>query len=232
MNWYKLLFLGLFAAAFAFLLAGCIAQSGEGKIAPQGDELGAGEIVCNKPYLRVGKDCCLDQDNDAICDRDEAGGISTPASALAAFSMGAAYILTGSINQCSVEAGTSDVVREMLTRAGQADVIMAPAADMFEMGVKVQVLKWGTMFAMRAARLNPVDALRDASVEQLQDTQEVGPVLAASVRSWFDEPRNLTLVERLRRAACALRLPSETRASRARSSACTPRWMAARGGTR
>jgi PfaD family protein len=82
-----------------------------------------------------------------------AGGISTPASALAAFSMGAAYILTGSINQCSVEAGTSDAVREMLAKAGQADVIMAPAADMFEMGVKVQVLKWGTMFPMRAARL-------------------------------------------------------------------------------
>jgi len=35
----------------------------------------------------------------------------------------------------------------------QADTIMAPAADMFEMGVKVQVLKRGTMFAMRAAKL-------------------------------------------------------------------------------
>src|SRR5262249_61679856 len=34
-----------------------------------------------------------------------------------------------------------------------ADVPMAPAADMFEMGVKVQVLKRGTMFAMRAAKL-------------------------------------------------------------------------------
>jgi PfaD family protein len=30
---------------------------------------------------------------------------------------------------------------------------MAPAADMFEMGVKVQVLKRGTMFPMRAAKL-------------------------------------------------------------------------------
>jgi trans-AT polyketide synthase, acyltransferase and oxidoreductase domains len=41
----------------------------------------------------------------------------------------------------------------MLAEAEQADVIMAPAADMFEMGVKVQVLKRGTMFAMRAAKL-------------------------------------------------------------------------------
>jgi PfaD family protein len=41
----------------------------------------------------------------------------------------------------------------MLAQAEQADVIMAPAADMFEMGVKVQVLKRGTLFAMRAAKL-------------------------------------------------------------------------------
>jgi trans-AT polyketide synthase, acyltransferase and oxidoreductase domains len=31
--------------------------------------------------------------------------------------------------------------------------MMAPAADMFELGVKVQVLKRGTMFAIRAAKL-------------------------------------------------------------------------------
>ena len=41
----------------------------------------------------------------------------------------------------------------MLAQAQQADIAMAPAADMFEMGVKVQVLKRGTMFAMRAAKL-------------------------------------------------------------------------------
>ena len=82
-----------------------------------------------------------------------AGGISTPISAAAAFSMGAAYILTGSVNQACVEAGTSDIVRKMLAEAEQADVTMAPAADMFEMGVKVQVLKRGTMFAMRAQKL-------------------------------------------------------------------------------
>ncbi|MBW2575862.1 MAG: PfaD family polyunsaturated fatty acid/polyketide biosynthesis protein, partial [Deltaproteobacteria bacterium] len=81
------------------------------------------------------------------------GGIATPDSASAAFAMGAAYILTGSINQSCVEAGTSQAVRHMLAEAGQADVTMAPAADMFEMGVKVQVLKRGTMFPLRAAKL-------------------------------------------------------------------------------
>lgn len=82
-----------------------------------------------------------------------AGGISTPWSAAAALAMGAAYLVTGSVNQACVEAGTSDKVRAMLAEARQADIAMAPAADMFEMGVKVQVLKRGTMFAMRAAKL-------------------------------------------------------------------------------
>lgn len=82
-----------------------------------------------------------------------AGGISTPWSAAAALAMGAAYLVTGSVNQACVESGTSDAVRAMLAQAQQADIAMAPAADMFEMGVKVQVLKRGTLFAMRAAKL-------------------------------------------------------------------------------
>ena len=82
-----------------------------------------------------------------------AGGIATPQSTAAAFALGAAFVLTGSVNQCCVEAGTSEAVCAMLAEAGQADVAMAPAADMFELGVKVQVLKRGTMFPYRAAKL-------------------------------------------------------------------------------
>ena len=82
-----------------------------------------------------------------------AGGLSTPSGLAAAFAMGAAYVVTGSVNQACVESGSSDVVRKMLAQAEQADTAMAPAADMFEMGVKLQVLKRGTMFPMRAAKL-------------------------------------------------------------------------------
>ena len=82
-----------------------------------------------------------------------AGGISTPWAASAMFAMGAAYVVVGSVNQSCVESGSSDAVRKMLAEARQADIAMAPAADMFEMGVRVQVLKRGTMFAMRAAKL-------------------------------------------------------------------------------
>ena len=81
------------------------------------------------------------------------GGIATPEAAAAAFMMGAAYIVTGSVNQACVESGASGLVKKLLAEAEQADVAMAAAADMFEMGVKVQVLKRGTMFAMRANKL-------------------------------------------------------------------------------
>jgi len=98
------------------------------------------------------------------------GGIATPESAAAAFTMGADYIVTGSINQACLEAGTSDSVRQMLCEAGQADVTMAPAADMFEMGVKVQVLKRGTMFPLRAAKLYDLYSTYDA-YENIPETQ-------------------------------------------------------------
>ena len=81
------------------------------------------------------------------------GGIGTPESALAALMMGAAYLVTGSINQACIESGTSDHVRKLLSEAAMADVIMAPASDMFEQGVKLQVLRRGSLFAMRAQKL-------------------------------------------------------------------------------
>ena len=82
-----------------------------------------------------------------------AGGISTPASALAAFMMGAAYVVTGSVNQACIEAGTSDHVRKLLQVVESTDVMGAPASDMFEMGVDLQVLKRGTLFGPRAKKL-------------------------------------------------------------------------------
>ncbi|MDZ8107391.1 MAG: PfaD family polyunsaturated fatty acid/polyketide biosynthesis protein [Nostoc sp. DedQUE12a] len=82
-----------------------------------------------------------------------AGGIGTPESALAGFMMGAAYVVTGSINQSCIESGACEHTKKLLAQAQMADMMMAPAADMFEMGVKLQVLKRGTMFPMRAQKL-------------------------------------------------------------------------------
>ena len=108
-----------------------------------------------------------------------AGGIATPEAAAAAYMMGAAYVLTGSVNQSCVESGTSDQVRRMLAEAGQADCIMAPAADMFELGVRVQVLKRGTMFAQRGAKLYEIWKSCD-SIEMIPL-----PVKAAIERDMF-----------------------------------------------
>ncbi len=99
-----------------------------------------------------------------------AGGIATPASALGAFAMGAAYIVTGTVNQACKESGSSDIVREMLANTGQADVTMAPAVDMFEMGVKLQVLKRGTMFAMRGNKLYETYK-KYASIDQIPEAE-------------------------------------------------------------
>lgn len=81
------------------------------------------------------------------------GGIGCPEAALAAFSMGAAFVVTGTINQMCRQAGTCDYVRRVLSEATYSDVTMAPAADMFDQGVELQVIKKGTLFASRAKKL-------------------------------------------------------------------------------
>ncbi|HRI07737.1 MAG TPA: PfaD family polyunsaturated fatty acid/polyketide biosynthesis protein [Nannocystaceae bacterium] len=88
-----------------------------------------------------------------------AGGLGTPSAVSAAFSLGAAYVLTGSVNQGAIESGLSEEGRRMLAAADVADVAMAAAADMFELGVKLQVLRRGTLFAARANKL--YDVYRD-----------------------------------------------------------------------
>ena len=81
------------------------------------------------------------------------GGIGTGLSCLGAFEMGAAYVVTGSVNQGCVESGTSDYVKQILAETAMADVTMAPCADMFEMGAKVEVIKKKTMYAQNAQKL-------------------------------------------------------------------------------
>jgi len=105
-----------------------------------------------------------------------AGGLGAPASVAAAFQLGAAYVLTGTVNQACVEAGTSPMVKSMLAQAGFADVGMAPAGDMFEQGAEVQVLTRGSLFARRGHRLrewhrryDSLDQLTPAEKAELED---------------------------------------------------------------
>ena len=105
-----------------------------------------------------------------------AGGIGTPEAAAAAFILGADFILTGSINQCTVEAGTSDAARDLLQQINVQDTAYAPAGDMFELGARVQVLKKGTLFAARANKLyelyrwhNSLDEIDEETKSRLQE---------------------------------------------------------------
>ena len=62
-----------------------------------------------------------------------------------------------------------------------------------------------------ARAFGSMDTLCAATIEQLQDTSEIGPVLAESVRSWLDEPRNRQLIDRLRAAGVNMEVPLDQR---------------------
>lgn len=105
-----------------------------------------------------------------------AGGIGTPEAAAAAFMLGADFIVTGSINQCTVEAGTSNDAKDMLEQINIQDTTYAPAGDMFELGAKVQVLRKGVFFPARANKLydlyrqyNSLDEICDKDQKQIQE---------------------------------------------------------------
>ena len=66
-----------------------------------------------------------------------------------------------------------------------------------------------------ARAFGSIDALCSASTEQLQQTTEIGPVLAESVRSYLDEPRNRELIDRLRAAGVNVEVPPHERVERA-----------------
>ena len=51
-----------------------------------------------------------------------------------------------------------------------------------------------------ARRFRTMDRLAAASEEELRDIAEVGPAIAESVKAFFEEPRNLELIQRLKKA--------------------------------
>ncbi|MET3210645.1 UNVERIFIED_CONTAM: PfaD family protein [Paenibacillus sp. PvR008] len=82
------------------------------------------------------------------------GGIGTPEAVASAFMLGADFIFTGSINQCTVESGAHPVVKDLLQSVSIHDMAITVAGDMFEIGAKVQVVKKHTQFAARVNKLH------------------------------------------------------------------------------
>ncbi len=60
-----------------------------------------------------------------------------------------------------------------------------------------------------ASAFGSVDAIREATTGQMEQTPDIGPVVAASVRGFFDEPSNVALVSRL--GAAGVRLEADER---------------------
>jgi len=81
------------------------------------------------------------------------GGIGTPHAAAAAFMLGADFILTGSINQCTVEARQSDLVKDLLQQVQVQDMTYTHVGDMYDRATELQVLKKGNLFFSRADKL-------------------------------------------------------------------------------
>lgn len=81
-----------------------------------------------------------------------AGGIGSPVSASCVFLMGADFIMTGSINQCTVEAATSDAVKDMLSTMNVQDTSYVRTIDKYNAYQQMQVLKKGTLFYVCAEK--------------------------------------------------------------------------------
>ncbi|WP_205125314.1 MULTISPECIES: PfaD family polyunsaturated fatty acid/polyketide biosynthesis protein [Rhizobium/Agrobacterium group] len=164
-----------------------------------------GVLNCAFPSVAALRDEIADLRGEAFRIRiGAAGGIGNPQAVYAAFAMGAAYVCTGSINQACIEAGTSPQVKTLLGRAKMDDMAMAPSADMFEIGSKVQVLKGGTMYAMRAQKLynlyKQYDGLEDipaAEIASLESGffQRSLPQVWEETRQFFQARGNPRLIE-------------------------------------
>jgi DNA ligase (NAD+) len=68
---------------------------------------------------------------------------------------------------------------------------------LFALGIRHVGLQTATWLAQA---FGSMDALREASEEEIAAVEGVGSIIARSVRAWFDEPRNLAVLEKLRRA--------------------------------
>ena len=93
-----------------------------------------------------------------------------------------------------------------------AEIERSKANDLWRLIYGLGIRHIGERGAQVLARaFGSVDALVNASLEQLQATHEIGPVLAESLRSWLDEPRNRELLDRLRAAGVRMEVPEEER---------------------
>ena len=105
-----------------------------------------------------------------------AGGLGSSKAIAAVFLMGADFVLTGSINQCTPEAGTSDAIKDILGSLGMEDTAYCPSGDMFELGAMTQVVSKGSFFPARARKLFELyrqhDSLEDIPAQTMKKLEK------------------------------------------------------------
>lgn len=115
--------------------------------------------------------------------------------------LGADFVLTGSVNQCTTEADTSDTVKDLLAAAGVSDFATAPDEDGFELGGRIPVLRRGTLHPARAQHLYEV-YLRHKGFADVEPAQ-LRAIEDAYLRRRVDDVPGNTADPRARLAAVA-----------------------------
>ncbi|MEU4594511.1 acyltransferase domain-containing protein [Micromonospora aurantiaca (nom. illeg.)] len=115
------------------------------------------------------------RDREAPGARIGVAGVGTPAAVAAAFALGADFVVTTTVNQCTAEAATSDAAKDLLAALDVTDIREAPDPDLFELGARSPVAHRGTLFAARAEELYRMflryDRLADVGPRRLAELE-------------------------------------------------------------
>ena len=95
----KLVLLGLLA--LSVIVFGCIQIPAQGA-----SQQAPAAVTCNSPYIQVGSSCCLDANNNSICDKDETAPAVTPVQEGAA-TCNLPYIKVGT--ECCLDANNNSI---------------------------------------------------------------------------------------------------------------------------
>jgi DNA ligase (NAD+) len=104
----------------------------------------------------------------------------------------------------ALDAATLETVERMGKKSAAkvlAEIERSKANDVWRLLYGLGIRHVGERGAqVLADHFGSIEAIERASLDELQAVREIGPVLAASVRAYFDEPRNRELIEAFRTA--------------------------------
>ena len=108
----------------------------------------------------------------------------------------------------ALEAGTLEALERMGRKSAQkllAQISRSKEAEFWRVLFGLGIRHVGERVAQAlAAAFGSIAGLMTASVDAMQSVRDIGPVAAASVRTYLDEPHNVALIERLRSAGVHL----------------------------